>query len=280
MAQTIPNLFIIGPPRTGTTSMAKWVSSHPGVAGGLRKEPMFHASDLPSPLSVDLLEEYLGMWAGAEASPIRLEASPWYLFSREAAKSIAHLSPDARLIVHLRDPVDLLASLHTHHVFLDFEDQRDFESAVFSDRPADPKEFRRNIEYLEVVRLGVQTRRFLEQFAEDRFSFVDFEALSSDPESTYFDLLDDLGLDRVPLSSYPHMNRARQQRLPGANQRFADTSSIAGRGIGKVVRKLNTTSGRPPVDPLVRRRIIERLEPDIDELATLIERDLTDWKSV
>jgi len=279
MTPPVPNLFILGPPRTGTTSLAKWLSLHPDVAAGRRKEPMFHASDLPSPLSIDSLDDYLEVWAGTETRPFRLEASTWYLFSREAAKSIARMSPDARFIVHLRDPVDLLASLHAHHVFLGLEEQRVFESAALSERPADTEEFRRSTDYFEVVRLGGQLRRFLEHFPEDRLTFVDFGALSSDPESTYLNLLDDLGLDRVPLSSYPHMNRGRHQRVPGANQRFADTRSIAGRGIGKVVRKLNTTPGRRPVDPQARRRILERLAPDIDELEGLIDRDLSAWKS-
>ncbi len=241
---------------------------------------MFHASDLVSPLSVDNLDDYLDMWAGAESNPIRLDASTWYLFSREAGKSIAHMSPDARFIIHLRNPVDLLASLHAHHVFLELEDVHDFESAVFTERPSDPEEFRRSTEYLEVVRFGGQLRRYLEHFAHDRFTFVDFEDLASDPESTYLDLLNDLDIDSVPLASYPHMNPGRHQRVQGANQRFADTRSIAGRGIGKVVRKLNTIPGRPPVDPQARRRILERLEPDIDDLAELADRDLSGWKQV
>lgn len=280
MAQPIPNLFIIGPPRSGTTSVAKWLSMHPDVAGGRRKEPMFHASDLPSPSNVDSLDEYLDVWAGTETSPVRLEASTWYLFSGEAAKSIAHMSPDARFIVHLRDPVELLASLHNHHVFLGFEPERDFATAVFAQRPPDTEEFRCSIDYLEVIRLAGQLRRFHEHFPQDRITFVDFDALSSGPESTYLNLLDDLDLDRVPLSSYPHMNRGRHQRLPGANERFAGSRSLAARGIDKVVRKLNTTEGRRPVDPRVRRRILERIEPDIVELAGMIDRDLSDWKSV
>ncbi|CAN5778740.1 hypothetical protein BH23ACT4_BH23ACT4_04560 [soil metagenome] len=120
----------------------------------------------------------------------------------------------------------------------------------------------------------------MEHAGKDRFTFVDFEDLASDPEKTYLELLDDLGLDSVPLSSYPHMNPGRHQRVQGANQAFADSRSIAGRGISKVVRKINTSPGRRPVDPQLRRRILNHLEPDIDELAELVGRDLSGWKSV
>lgn len=280
MVQPIPSLFILGAPRSGTTSVSKWLSLHPDVDRGRQKEPMFHASDLPSPLSVDSLEEYLDMWAGTEARSIRLEASTWYLFSKEAAKSISHMSPDARFIVHLRNPVDLLASLHAHHVFRGLEDLRDFESAVFSERPADTEEFRRSVGYLEVVRLAGQLQRYHEHFPKDRFTFVDFAMIERDPEEAYFTLLDNLGLSRVPLGEYPHMNPGRRERVHGANQRFDGKKSAVGRGVGKVVRRLNVAVGRPPVDRGVRRRILERIAPDIDELAELIDRDLSDWKSV
>lgn len=280
MPRTTPNLYILGTPRSGTTSVAKWLSYHPDVDRGLSKEPMYHASDLPSPNHVTDRDEYLQNWSGAESVPMRLDASTWNLFSKAAASSIAKMSPEAVLIVHLRNPVDLLASLHNHHVFLGLEPEHDFETAVFAQRPPDTVEFRRSTDYLEVVRLAGQIQRYHEHFPQDRITFVDFEALSSDPESTHLALLDDLGLDRVPLSLYPHMNPGRRQRLPGANQRFAGRKSVAGRGIGKIVRKLNTTPGRRPVDPQARRRILQRLKPGIDELADLIHRDLSDWKSV
>lgn len=280
MAQTIPNLFILGPPRSGTTSMSKWLSLHPDVTAGRQKEPMFHASDLPSPLRVDDLEEYLGLWAGAEASPVRLEASTWYLFSREAAKSIAHMSPSARMIVHLRDPVDLLASLHTHHVFRGMEDEVDFESAVFREGSADTDEFRRGIDYLDVVRLAGQISRYHEHFPKDRITFVDFEKIENDPEGAYLDLLDSLGLSRVRLDEYSQLNPGRRERVRGASQRFEGMRSVFGRRVGKVIRRLNISVGRPPVDKGVRRRILERITPDIDELAELIDRDLSHWKAI
>lgn len=280
MAQPIPNLFIIGPPRTGTSSITKWIKQHPDVSGGRRKEPMFHASDLPSPTHITDRDKYLGLWRGTESVSMRLDASTWTLFSKVAASSIAAMSPKARLVVHLRDPVDLLMSLHNHHVFLGLEPERDFETAVFAQRPPDTQEFRRSIDYLEVVRLAGQLRRYQEHFPQDRFTFLDFAMIERDPEEAYFTLLDDLGLSRVPLGEYQHMNPGRRERVRGANQRFKGQKSVVGRGVGKVVRKLNVSVGRPTVDRDVRRRILERITPDIDELAVMIGRDLSDWKSV
>lgn len=280
MARPIPNLFIIGPPRTGTTSVTKWIKQHPDVSGGRRKEPMFHASDLPSPTHISDRDEYLALWKGSESVPMRLDASAWNLFSKVAASSIATMSPNATLVVHLRDPVDLLASLHNHHVFLGLEPERDFETAVFAQRAPDRQEFRRSIDYLDVVRLAPQLQRYQKHFSQDRFAFVVFAMIERDPEEAYFTLLDDLGLSRVPLGEYQHMNPGRRERVRGANQKLKGQRSVVGRGVGKVVRRLNVSVGRPPVDSDVRRRILERITPDIDELARTIGRDLSDWKTV
>jgi hypothetical protein len=281
--QPIPNLFIIGTPRSGTTSVAKWLSRHPDVAGGRRKEPVFHATDLPSPKHTTDLEEYLQNWAGTESVRMRLDASVWYLFSKEAATSIARMSPDARFIVHLRDPVDLIASLHTHHVFIGVETVRDFETAVFGERPPPGEEFRRSIDYLDVVRLPGQLRRFYEHFPEDRFAFVDFEQLAQNPEGAHLTLLDDLGLSRAPLSEYPHLNRGRRERVAGMNRRLGRGRKTPAPGrisAGRLMSRLNTVVGRSSVDPEMRRRILNVIGPEIDELAELLDRDLSDWKRV
>lgn len=279
MAQSIPNLFIVGTPRSGTSSVTKWITHHPDVSGGRLKEPMFHAADLPSPTHITDRDEYMRLWIGADSASMRLDGSTWNLYSKVAASSIARMSPEARIVVHLRDPVDLLASLHNHHLFLELEPEPDFETAVFAQRPLDAEEFRRSIDYLEVVRLAGQLQRYYEHFPRDMVTFVEFAMISRDPEEAYFKLLDDLGLKRVPPPEYAHMNPGRRQRLRGTNQRFKGMKSIVGRGVGKVVRRLNTTVGRPPVDRGVRRRILEAITPDIDELAELIGRDLSDWKS-
>jgi hypothetical protein len=273
-----PNLFIIGTPRSGTTSLAKWLSDHPDVAMGPRKEPMFHASDLPSPLAVRDAETYLSFWDGAEGAAMRLDASPWYLFSEKAAASIASMSPSPRFVVSLRDPVEVIASLHAHHVFRGFEKIRNLEQALFATRDRDSHEFRRATNYLETVRVSGQIDRFLDRFPMGSIAFVDFSRMDSDPEGVYFDLLEDLGLRQVRLNRYPHLNYARQNRVAGAERLFKGSRSRAGRAARSVVNKVGVARGRPPVDPILRARIIDVLEPDIDGLEDVTGFDLSSWK--
>ena len=277
MNQTTPNLFILGTPRSATTSVSKWLAQHPDIAMGRRKEPMYHAMDLPSPMSITDLDAYQALWSETDESANLVDASPWYLFSKEAAASIANMSPQSRFIVHLRDPVDLIGSLHAHHVFAGFEKTRDLEEAVFTVRHPDPEEFRASIDYLEVVRVSSQLCRFYEHFDEDRFVFVDFSSIDDDPAGAYHHILSRLGLPVVDLDEYPHLNRARHNRLPVSQRFLRDKQLIAARAARKLITKVNVVPGRPPVPARLRSRIIEVIRPDIEELAQMTGRDLTHW---
>ena len=42
----IPNLFIIGSPKCGTTSLANWLNNHPQIFMSKRKEPEYFCDDL------------------------------------------------------------------------------------------------------------------------------------------------------------------------------------------------------------------------------------------
>jgi hypothetical protein len=50
--------------------------------------------------------------------------------------------------------------------------------------------------------------------------------------------------------------------------------------VGRLMSRLNTVVGRSSVDPEMRRRILEAINPEIDELAKLLDRDLSAWKRV
>ena len=278
MPSTTPNLFIIGTPRSATTSVARWLSAHPDVAMGRRKEPMYHAHDLASPTRLTSEGPYLDLWSHAADALLRIDASPWYLYSKEAAASIAKMSPDAKLVVQLRNPVDMIASLHAHHVFTGHEKERDFERAVFSLRSPDMREFRNTVDYLEVARIAAQIDRYYEHFDRSQVVFVDFDEMEQNPEASYLRLLADLGLRPVPLTTYPRLNPARRSRIPGMHRWFADARSPIGRAFRRVVRRVAVTKGRPALPAGQRLRVQHALQADIEELESLIGRDLTKWK--
>src|ERR1700722_9026460 len=111
-AVRIPDFFIVGAPKTGTTSLHRTLRAHPQIYMPLLKEPRFLASDMrprdgharaPSELGYPAtMDEYLALFTDAAPEQRVGEASAFYLWSRSAAASIAALQPAARIIATLR----------------------------------------------------------------------------------------------------------------------------------------------------------------------------------
>src|SRR5207302_11433714 len=115
----IPDFFIVGHHKSGTTALYEMLRRHPQIYMPALKEPRYFASDLRElfePVRTGrlphTLEEYLALFDGATPGQITGEASPSYLRSTVAARKIAEVRPDARIIAILREPASFVRSLH------------------------------------------------------------------------------------------------------------------------------------------------------------------------
>jgi len=59
---------------------------------------------------------------GGGRRPARGEGSVLYMYSRSAPAEILGLSPAARVVIMLRDPLEMVPSLHAHNLLLNYED--------------------------------------------------------------------------------------------------------------------------------------------------------------
>jgi hypothetical protein len=129
----LPNFFVIGAPRSGTTSTYEYLNAHPDVFMSPVKEPDFFSrasldvahspgGTLAASLEVDAqahaalkedLAGYLDLFGGAQGEKRRGEASAVYLGHPTAAWHIRGYVPDAKLIAILRDPAE---RAHSHYV--------------------------------------------------------------------------------------------------------------------------------------------------------------------
>ena len=108
-----PNLFFIGHPRSGTGTLDGYLGAHPGIYMAA-KELHYFGSDLQFNVPPRTKENYMSYFTEANGYQYVGESSTWYLCSHTAAAEIKHFSPDAKIIVNLRNPVDWLYSLHSH----------------------------------------------------------------------------------------------------------------------------------------------------------------------
>jgi len=111
--QKAPNFFLIGAPKCGTTSLASWLSEHQHIFMCEPKEPYFFSTDIQAIRSAETLDEYLGLFSKVGETHLAVgEASTTYLRSCVAVPNILEFQPTAKFIVCLRNPIDMVESVH------------------------------------------------------------------------------------------------------------------------------------------------------------------------
>jgi hypothetical protein len=109
----LPEALIIGAPKSGTTSLAGWLSSHPQIYVHPRKE--LHFFDNRWEWGADWYRCQFPRFGPEGPCVKRLEATPNYLQLGEVPERVRALMPDARLIVILREPLQRAISWY-HHI--------------------------------------------------------------------------------------------------------------------------------------------------------------------
>jgi len=104
-----PNLFIVGAPKAGTTSLHEYLKKIPGIYMSPIKEPhYFDSYKIPINHRVHPIRDkkkYLSLFNKVRDEKIVGESSPLYLSDPKAPKLIHQVSPDAQIIISLRNPV-------------------------------------------------------------------------------------------------------------------------------------------------------------------------------
>jgi hypothetical protein len=263
--------------------MYLYLKQHPQVFLSLLKEPLFFCSDLSrQPLAVADEDEYLSLFNGSDGARAIGEGSVWYLLSAAAPAAIEHFSPGAKILVFLRDPVDMMHSLHALYLRTGNEDLTDFAAAIDAedDRAAGRRlppgvYFPEGLLYRRVASYAVQVERYLRLFGRQRIHVTLFDDLKADPAAAYREILLFLGVDpgfQPELAAGPANVRVRGQVLQQLRAASPAVRSKVKTG------KLSHAGPKPgPVPPELRARLNRQLRPDVQAVSTLLARDLSAW---
>lgn len=229
-----PNLFVVGAPKCATTSLAAYLDQHPQVYVSPQKEPLHFCSERHLEWwKITDRDAYMRLFAGATDQPVLAEASVWYLLDETAPAKIRDFSPDARIIVMLRNPVDLVTSLHAQFLFSGNETIRDFRKAYAAQ--ADRRRGRRipsrahfpdGLQYTEVARFAPQVARLFAAFPRERVKVVLFEDFVADKAGAYREILEFIGVDPEIAPDFAIHNSRKRLRSIWLQRRLLKTPEI------------------------------------------------------
>lgn len=284
-----PNFFIVGAPKCGTTSMANYLASHPDIFMSNPKEPHYFCTDLLR--GVSSLSEYLSLFPDDNPPQVVGEASTWYLSSEVAARLIFEFNPSARILVMIRNPVELVHSLHSQLLFNQVESVNDFEKAWRLQDARMEGDFR--LQYRRMGALGSQIDRLLTVFPCEQVEIVLFDEFVDSTKSVYENVLGFLGLESDGRTEFPVMNQSKALRSSRLARFVRETPaplkwlatkvkrllSVDELGILATVQSLNIRRyERPPLRPEFRRELTRAFRSEIVKLEKILDQDLSPWK--
>ena len=168
--------------------MDQYLAAHPDIymakkemhafGSDLRFGPQFYRRDQ---------EAYLAEFAARNGERHAGEASVWYLFSTQAAAEIHAFNPEARIIIMLREPAEMLYSLYYQFRFDGNEHLPTFEEALAAEdeRRAGRRITRQTylaqgLVYRDTARYTEQVRRYFDVFGRERVHVIIYDDLAAD----------------------------------------------------------------------------------------------------
>jgi hypothetical protein len=305
----VPDFFIAGHPKSGTTALYEMLGRHPQIYVPERKEPRYFADDLPSryqpwldeSAAPETYEDYLALFDAARPDQMVGEGSTAYIWSHTAAARIAEVQPDARIVVLLREPASYLRSLHLQLLEVRTEEEPDLRRAIAleparregRELPATMARWPQVFMYSDHVRYAEQLRRFHAVFPRDQVLVLIYDDFRADNELTVRTVERFLGVDDTVALEPLEVNASVRVR----SVRMDDTLNSVAIGRGTVSKTLRTTvkllaprQVRQRAHVLVRRRMLfakphppddammaelrRRFRPEVEEISEYLDRDL------
>ncbi len=313
---TLPNFFLAGAPKAGTTSLYSYLRQHPDIYMSPVKEPSYFASEVrPENLAQEyraaavkanqrlrgLLDgpdrgampddgfitewaDYLKLFAHAGGQCAVGEASVCYLWSPTAARNIYNAVPHAKIILILRDPAERAFSQYLHNA-ADGAVRASFHDQIRAGARNERREFHPLYPFLENGLYFESVTRYLDLFPRENVRIYIYEEVWKEPSTFVRNVFEFVGVD--PGHAIDCSKRQRERRAPRSltAQYLLSRSSVL-----RSLRLLAPEILRPSIRrALFRDRAGVTLEAadrgflhdyyreDIRKLEGLLRRELSAW---
>ena len=182
------DFFLVGGPKSGTTSIHQYFMHHPEVFVPQCKEPNFYASDLPNIRGrISNHSDYKKLFDHKQKSKFIMgECSPTYLMSDAAHAEIYNDHPEAKIIAILRNPVDLFFSEHSQLLFSMYEDITDplkaWKTQGKREHISEKQFFYKELKLLDYKKTCSHyhnVKKYLELFGEEKVLILLFDDIKS-----------------------------------------------------------------------------------------------------
>jgi hypothetical protein len=299
LTDTLPSFFIAGAPKSGTSSMFRWLADHPQAHGSTPKETCFFADQgshvfQPGFNASCGLDAYRAAFSPVPAGThLTFEATASYIYSKTALEQIPDLPTRPKCLFILREPAAQILSTYTY--------ARNNWAAIpaemtFDDFLSALKNRTHDFDGNELVRDALSNANYApwmvkwrdklgqDKLGFDRIKVCTFDTLRRDPRAFMTDLALWIGIDpsfyedytfAAENQSYAPVNRSLQRlnialrdRLPKG--RLYDATR-------RLYRRLNTSAPQQGADSASLTRLRLEFATANRQLEAEFDLDLSAW---
>lgn len=211
----LPNTIIAGAPKSGSSSLYWWLSSHPDVCASKTKEthyfddkiyPNFNASANVIDHGLDRYGRYFDH-CSVDAKVI-MEATPIYLYQDNARKHLSQFDPKPKVVLILREPSQRAHSQFRFNKYRlgNIELKKSYPDYLKETEGTDADPLMRG-EYIRFI------RQWMDAFGKDHIYVMQLEQLFQDRVGEMKKLADFLGLDGSFYDGFDFMKRNETRKM-------------------------------------------------------------------
>lgn len=282
--------------------MDSYLGEHPEIFMAAVKESHFFAPDFRAPEARLSEEDYFALFSTASNEKTLGESSVGYLYSNVAAARIKEFNPQAKIIIMLRNPVEMVYSYHSWLLAEGFNETMDFDADAYTKHKqgrglaTEPSVPAALLIYRELGELSPHVQRFFDLFGRQNVRVIIFDEFKADTARVYRQTCEFLEVSSAFQPSFRIINSNRQARseslsmylrslrTPQRNTAYYLKYLVPQtwrRSLVNTLRNVNIRPApRPEMSVEIKQRLSSKFAPDLERLSGILGFDLTHWSKI
>ena len=283
------DFFIVGAPKSGTTSLYNYLDQHHSITMSSVKEPnYFSFTEIEDQKlyyktkHISTLDKYHSLFNFKNGSCLFGEASVSYLYYKDIASRIKNYNEDAKIIIILRDPVERAVSHYNMDKRLGFV-KTDLKSIL-----DDVSLKNHMLFYQQYIQLGfyyLQVKRYIDVFGKENICVMKYDDLNNDNKEFTNKILGFLDLDvdnkidfDTPYNSYKSSSNQLVNILYSVSFMRKIISLFFPNSMLKAINKFFFNKQETKISEEIEMKLYDLFHEDILLLEQMLEIDLNSWK--